>query len=1000
MSKLDSVYVDCLSLALRALRLSVPMTLAELSAFIDVPEVKIKDFESGKGSLSEVEVQRMSSFLESQRHSNVSPRNDEDHDQLQQRIVKQNEAMRILSKHDFINQGDIKNAIELICETVAKTMQNEFTGVWLLNDKRDFLEAIDEYVLSEHSHEPEDHYNIDQFPEWFDSFNGQRNVISDYSVNDFETNEFDEEREKWGIKATLETNIFFEGEVVGVIANEDNKLRQWHTDEISFHTQLADLVSRVLTNRKNRELSQQILDQKQRVAEQQKVIMAIIGNPSIVAGKVEPAFNFICTQVGRLLNCSVYIGLIDEQTDILVNRSSYGYKENSILDKSGCFDLSLKDVPVYRNALVKDRTITSSNVKEDSRYNELATIAMMDQTVVSSVDAGIRIEGLLVGVLTVDSHIYKEWQKDEEAFIGEVTEQISQCLINQKTRQTGYQLKRLSRAVESSSSALLVVNDALDIVYANHKAGDLFSAEGPDLQGISLRDMEVASESSAELFHLLTAINKKKYWRGELEIVSENGEKQWMSATVSPVKIADNTTSEYVVVCDDVSELKAAHKEMERMAFYDALTGLVNRRLYKERLEQSLLAAQRHDNQLAVLFLDLDRFKLINDTLGHEVGDKLLKVVAKRLGSCVGEGDTVARLGGDEFTILLNDVLDKNAVSSIAKKLITAIRAPIIIEGETISVTTSIGLSLFPADGEEGSQLMKMADMAMYNAKTKGRNSYEFYHKNLDIFSKERLGLEHDLRQALAQDQFFIEYQPIINAKTQAINSVEALIRWQHPEKGLIEPLAFIPIAEDIGLINDIGAWVLLVACKDLKKMQQQQPHLKMSVNISTNQFNAVNFFDKVSDALVLADVEGKYLVLEITESMLINDIDRSVELLEKIRTLGVTISIDDFGTGYSSLGYLKRLPIDNIKIDRSFVEHIHTDSHDCDLATAVIDMAHSLSLDVIAEGVEDKQQEEILKSHGCEYYQGFLYAKPCSFESLSEFLSLNPAEHVKKTAG
>ncbi|MCR8923138.1 EAL domain-containing protein [Dasania sp. GY-MA-18] len=987
MSKSDSVYVDCLSHALRALRLSVPLSIAELSGFIDVAEVKIKDFEKGKDSLSEDEVKRMSRFLESQRHSKLPTSNNENHELLQKRIVKQNEAMRFLSKHDAINQGDLKNAIELICETAAKTMQNEFTGVWLLNDKRDFLEAIDEYVLSRNSHEPEDHYNKDQFPEWFKSFNGQRNVITDSTINNYEDDEFDEEREKWGIEATIETNIFFEGEIVGIIANEDNKPRQWHGDEISFHTQLSDLVSRVLTNKKSRELSQQLNDQRERVSKQQHLVMDIIRHPAVVAGDIDKAFDYICINVSRLLQSSVSIGLIDKASNVLVTRSAYDHNGQGLLPKKQCYDLPLADVPVYKNALINDRFITASNVNDDPRYAELAHIEMIDKNIISSVDAGVREGGELVGVLTVDSYVQKSWHSDEQTFIGEVTEQISQCLANQKSRQAEHQLYRLSRAVESSTSALVVVNDALAVIYGNSKAQELLDRQGVSLVGLSLRDIAVSKDSASEHFHLLNAIAKKKNWRGELELMSKDGESRWLLATLSPMNSKADTVNEFVLVCDDVSELKAAHKEMERMAFYDSLTGLVNRRLYKERLSQSILSAQRYQTELAVLFLDLDRFKLINDTLGHEVGDQLLKEVASCLESCVGEGDTVARLGGDEFTILLNDVAGRDAVIETAKKIIAAVRSPIVIGQETISVTTSIGISLFPENCEEGSQLMKMADMAMYNAKTKGRNSFDFYHKNLDIFSKERLGLEHDLRQALDNKEFIIHYQPIINSKTQRITSVEALIRWQHPSKGLIQPLDFIPIAEDIGIINDIGAWVLLKACTDLKAMQQLQPQLKMSVNLAASQFNAVNFVEKIAEALLAAEVSGESLILEITESMLIQDIEHSVEVLHNIRAQGVSISIDDFGTGYSSLGYLKRLPIDNIKIDKTFVEHIHTDKHDCDLTTAVIDMAHSLKLNVIAEGVEQQAQEDILSQHGCEYYQGFLYAHPCGVDDMNSLL-------------
>ncbi len=444
----------------------------------------------------------------------------------------------------------------------------------------------------------------------------------------------------------------------------------------------------------------------------------------------------------------------------------------------------------------------------------------------------------------------------------------------------------------------------------------------------------------------------------------------------------------------EASEL--ATVEMEHLAYHDALTGLPNRPLFMDRLIMALAQASRSNQRVAVFFLDLDRFKDINDSLGHSTGDGLLKAVAERIRRCVREGDTVARFGGDEFTLMIPKIDEVEDAAKIAQKILETLKIPFAINERELFVTTSVGISIYPNDGTDPETLVRNADSAMYRAKDQGRDNYQLYAPAMNARALERLALENMLRKALSHRELVLFYQPVAHMKTKNIVGVEALIRWKHPEMGMVSPAHFISVAESSGLIIPIGDWVLRTACKQAKLWQKKiDSELTVAVNLSARQFQQPNLVEEISEVLEETGLGAKYLELEITESNAMQNAENTIYTLRELKALGVRIAMDDFGTGYSSLNYLKRFPIDTLKLDQSFVRDITTDPSDAAIATAVIAMAHSLNLKVIGEGVEKEEQFAWLLKQNCDYIQGYLFSPPLAVENLEAYMTARKAISV-----
>lgn len=543
-------------------------------------------------------------------------------------------------------------------------------------------------------------------------------------------------------------------------------------------------------------------------------------------------------------------------------------------------------------------------------------------------------------------------------------------------------LRMAATVFEHSTAAILVTDPAGYIVQVN-KAFSRVSGYSPrqildQLPNVLTADTQQASHLS----YVLRQLNQQGSWEGEVWLKRRNDEKFPAWVGITAVKDDDGDLVSYVCFFSDISERKASEQRIHRLAYYDALTQLPNRTLFQDRLHNALLHGERHQEWVVLMFLDLDRFKPINDSLGHAAGDRMLKEVAQRLSACVDSDDTVARMGGDEFTLLLSSHPQRDTAMTramhVGEQILASLAQPFILEGREFFVTASIGIALSPQDGSELSQLMKNADTAMYHAKERGKNNFQFYQADMNASALQRLELESDLRHALEQDEFRLYYQPQFSGDGKRLTGAEALLRWQHPQRGLVPPGDFIPVLEELGLVVQVGDWVLRESCRQLAQWHDAQIRVpKISVNLSARQFSEGNLHQRVAQIIEDSAIPAACLELELTESILMEDVTNAMQTLSSLKQLGVGIAIDDFGTGYSSLNYLKQFPIDVLKIDRSFVDGLPHGEQDGQIARAIIAMAHSLNLKVIAEGVETLAQLDFLRGHDCDEVQGFLLGRP-----------------------
>ncbi len=495
--------------------------------------------------------------------------------------------------------------------------------------------------------------------------------------------------------------------------------------------------------------------------------------------------------------------------------------------------------------------------------------------------------------------------------------------------------------------------------------------------------------------HAMLAEQMRRWAAGEpgqhYEIKAVRKDGSIFSARVIGTPAAINGQPASVGTLIDISEQKAAEVKIRELADFDALTGLPNRRLLRDRFAQMLAVAERDKTELALIFLDLDHFKRVNDSLGHSIGDDLLCTVAERLTTAIRRIDTLARLGGDEFIFALPGI-HASAAAEIARRLLEVCATPFAVGGHDLTITPSLGISLYPRDGKDLEALLRNADTAMYRAKELGRNTFQFYSSDMNVATLEHLLMESSLRQGLNNGSFILHYQPLVCLKSGRIVGVEALVRWLHPDLGLIMPDRFIKVAEDTGLINPLGDWVLCEACRQAMVWQTAGlPALTMAVNVAPVQFRQSGFVAEVAGALAASGLEARYLELELTERTVMHDAEINLGTLSAIHRMGVDLALDDFGTGYSSLAYLKRFPVGKLKIDRSFVRDLEVDQDDRAIASTIILMGHNLRLKVLAEGVETASQLELLRKMGCDMVQGFYFSQPVPAEQMAELLRQQP---------
>jgi diguanylate cyclase (GGDEF)-like protein/PAS domain S-box-containing protein len=548
--------------------------------------------------------------------------------------------------------------------------------------------------------------------------------------------------------------------------------------------------------------------------------------------------------------------------------------------------------------------------------------------------------------------------------------------------------RQMATVFESTMEGVMITNAKAGIIAVNHAFTEITGYTEAEVIGKNPRLLQSGRQDVSFFQTMWTSVNETGLWQGELWNRRKNGEifPEWL--TINAVRDEKGQLVNYVGVFSDISQIKDSEAQLAHLAHHDPLTNLPNRLLLNARIEHAIKRAQRDNTNIAILFIDLDRFKTVNDSLGHPIGDVLLQQVARTLSGCVRDEDTIARLGGDEFVVVLEGLTGVDYASNVTKKIQAAIAKPFDLDGDVLYISASIGISLYPSDGEDVATLLKNADAAMYRSKADGGNVFRYYSAELTRSARERLSMEAGLRQGIEAQQFTLYYQPQISVSDGSLIGAEALIRWQHPVSGLISPLRFIPLAEETGLIVPLGEWVLTMACEQTKQwLHTQQANFVMAVNLSARQFQQPDLARRIRAYLEVAGLNPAQLELEITESAIMGQGPEAVAKLRALKDLGVKIAIDDFGTGYSSLAYLRRFPVDTLKIDQSFMRDIPNDIQAMEIATIIIAMGRNLHMKVLAEGVETEAQLAFLTQHGCDHYQGYLYSPPIPAADFERFL-------------
>ncbi len=580
-----------------------------------------------------------------------------------------------------------------------------------------------------------------------------------------------------------------------------------------------------------------------------------------------------------------------------------------------------------------------------------------------------------------------------------MAEQMAQ---REREREAEEAARRLAAMVFANSSEAIVITDNDNsIVAVNAAFQQLTGFAEADVLGRNPRLLSAGRETPEFYAEMWRQIEKQGYWRGEVHDRRKDGSvyPKWLS--IAAVRDAGGRTTNYVGMFSDITERKVAEERIIYLATHDALTGLPNRRLLTDRLEDAIALARREGMLLALLFLDLDRFKWVNDSLGHDSGDALLQAVAERLRLAVRETDTVARLGGDEFVVLLRNPLSVADVGQVGRKVVEALAQPLTLKEQTLNVSTSVGISLYPHDGVTPAALLQQADTAMYAAKGLGGNQISFFDASMNRSAVERLEIEHGLRHALECGEFELFYQPKIRAQGDKAWGAEVLLRWRHPVHGLLSPDRFIPVAEETGFIVDLGAWVIRTACSQVRRWHDAGRSIALAINLSAAQLERDDFASSVAHLAAEAGIPAGLVEFEVTESTVLRNPERSMRTLHRLREQGFGLALEDFGTGYSSLSYLKQLPFMTVKIDRSFVGGLPDEKGDVQIVRMIVALAHSVGLEVVAEGIETPAQERFLVQLGCDMLQGYLFAKPMPMAEFEAWLEGNARPvHAARQAG
>lgn len=677
-------------------------------------------------------------------------------------------------------------------------------------------------------------------------------------------------------------------------------------------------------------------------------------------------------------------------------RETLGYAENEVAD------LSLKQI-ISAELWAQGMEVFADVLSGKNRRIETIFLARDGRKIYLEGNINCRYKN---GVPVATRGIYRDitTRKRAEEELRTLNESLEQRVV-ERTRELKHAYE-FNRTVLNSMSDPISIIDVRDfrIIGVNSSFLHEFKMSEEDVMGklcheVTHRRTEPCA-SPDDTCPLRETLESGQHASAEHVHFCKDGERKYVEVITSPIKDEQDTVIQVVHIQRDITRRKRAEEQIRSLAYYDRLTGLPNRTFYIELLSRALIHAERYKRKMATLFVDLDAFKRINDTLGHDAGDQLLQEVSTRLVRCMRKSDYIARsdkeeaqdivsrLGGDEFIVLLDELRRLEDAAIAANRILADLSRPFMLGGQEVFITASIGISLYPSDGTDADALLKAADIAMYHAKNQGKNNYQYYAQSMTAATLERLHLENELHRAIDREEFLLYYQPKLDAKSRKVGGIEALIRWKHPSRGMISPAEFIPLAEESGMIVPIGSWVLSAACEQYSAWRATgHPYICISVNLSNRQFGHKDLVETVTRALKDSEMDPNHLEMEITESTVMQNPEKSIATLRQFKDMGIRISIDDFGTGYSSLNYLRRIPFDSLKIDRSFVMNINTSPDDAAIVRAIIAMAHSLKLKVVAEGVETEEQFAFLRELECDEVQGYLFSKPLPAEECIRFI-------------
>jgi diguanylate cyclase (GGDEF)-like protein/PAS domain S-box-containing protein len=694
-----------------------------------------------------------------------------------------------------------------------------------------------------------------------------------------------------------------------------------------------------------------------------------------------PLLDYVTTKMAKALDVSLLWIYISDPSD------------KSELFKAGdLVDFLYEKTKIWDGLLASDSPVTDSLQSHDSiRLSEHSTTVdhwrarLEAHQIKDSIIIPLQLRHDYVGIIGVHSDLEDVFNAPFQQLLNNFSAGL-RVVCHLSVEQ---QLMRLHRAaVETSANAIMITDSNRVIEWVNHAFEVLTEYHLNDIAGKTPHILTTADDANEISTEIWNSISQANVWQGELTIQCKSGSVITVHETITPLLNHQGKITHYISIIQNITEAKANQERIEFLATHDKLTSLPNRSLLNDRMETAIAHSKRHNSMFAVLFIDLDQFKVINDSFGHQFGDQLIQKVADRISAELRMDDTVARFGGDEFVIILSEVHDEKDISHVAEKLLFVIKQGYYIKGHEINISASIGISVFPNDADSAEVLLQSADSAMYQSKELGRNAYRFYTKELHEKVLRKHQIEEALRKAVAEEQFVLYYQPKIDLKTKRIMGAECLIRWQHPEMGIVSPLEFIPLAEETGMILNIGTWVLEQSCQQMHRWSTQYDWFKsLSINLSARQFQQEDFITDIKSIFTQTKVDPQKIDLEITESLLMDNIEDAIRTLACLQAIGASISIDDFGTGYSSLSYLKRLPANTLKIDRSFVKELgHGDENEA-IIRSILALADNLQLDVVAEGIEEEAQDAILTEMGCQYAQGYLFSKPLSLEEFNQLL-------------